>query len=207
MIIESVTLIKEKKDSFTVQFDDGTEIKVSAAQIADFGIHTGRDFSVDEYKELCASISLSSSKARALRMLGNHSLSAREIEKRLVNKGESHETAGQTVEWLKEIGMVNDAEYAASIVGYYSAKAYGKARIRDELFKRGIDRELWDEAMNGVEETEDAVCELLMKKLRGSREKDELRRAADFMHRRGFSYEEARAAINRYLENTEEAKE
>jgi len=207
MTIESVTPIKDKKDSFTVLFDDGTETKVNAAQIADFGIHSGREYSEDEYKELLESLSLSSSKARALRMLGSRSLSAREIKKRLESKGESREIAEQTVEWLEDIGMVDDAGYAASIVGYYSAKAYGKARIRDELFKRGIDRELWDEVMCGVEGTNDAVYEFLLKKLRGSIEKDELRRAADTLCRRGFSYGEAREAINDYLEKIEETKE
>ena len=207
MIIKSITQIKDKKDSFAALFDDGTEIKMSAAQIADFGIFSGRELSGDEYEELRASISLSSAKARALRILGSRSLSAREIERRLIGKGVSHETAAQTVEWLKSIGIVNDAEYAASIVSYYSAKAYGNARIRDELFKRGIPRELWDEAMNSSEETGDAAYELLIKKLRGSRDKDELRRAADFLRRRGFSYEEARSAVNNYLEKVEDAED
>ena len=233
MIIESVTKIKDKKDSFAVSFDDGTEIKVSAAQIADFGIHSGRELSEGEYAELLDSLSLSSSKARALRMLGSRNLSAREIEKRLVGKGESRETAGKTVEWLEEIGMVDDAAYAASIVSHYAGKAYGKARIRDELYRRGIDRELWDEAMSGIDgadgsggaggagaaggyagadaagvadgagEAGGAVYSLIDKKLKGSRDRDDLRRAIDMLCRRGFSYEEAREAIKRYLEESE----
>ena len=206
MIIESVKKIKDKRESFLVQFDNGTDITVSAAQIADFGIHTGRDLSEDEYEELLESLSLSSSKARALRMLGSRSLSERELLRRLKSKGTSHEAAEKTVEWLEEIGMVNDTDYAASIVSYYSARAYGKARIRNELYKRGIDRELWDEAMRGIEENEDAADaahEFVAKKLRGSIDKDDLLRAAEALCRRGFSFDEARSAINKYLENAE----
>ena len=210
MIIESVKPIKDKKDSFAVHFDDGTELKASAAQIADFGIHSGRHLTGEEYEELRESVSLSSSKSRAMRMLGSRRLSAREIEKRLVAKGEPRELAHRTVEWLEEIGMVDDAEYAASIVSHYSGKAYGKARIRDELFKRGIDRELWEEAMSGIFNASifdagGAEHEFLLKKLKGSRDKDDLRRAANALCRRGFSYEEARSAVNRYLERADEA--
>ena len=204
MIIKSVKQIEGKKDSFTVVFDEGTELQVNVAQIADFGIHSGRVLTDEEYDELRESLSQGTSKARAMRMLAGRSLSAREIEKRLVGKGDSRETAGQTVEWLEEIGMVDDPAYAMSVVSYYSGKAYGKARIRDELFKRGIDRELWEDAMSAVEEKDDPAHDFVSKKLRGSRDKAELSRAADTLCRRGFSYDEARAAVSRYLEELDE---
>jgi len=200
MIIESVEQIKDKKDSFAVTFDDGTELRVSAAQIADFAVHSGRVLSDDEYMELRESLSLSSAKARALRILGSRMLSAREIEKRLRSKGESAETAQLTVKWLEEIGAINDEDHANSIVNYYAGKGYGKARIRDELFKRGIDREIWEDAMSCIDDNGDAAFEFISKKLAGSRDKDDLRRATDTLCRRGFSYDEARTAINRYLD-------
>ena len=140
------------------------------------------------------------SKERALKILGNRSLSAREVEKRLIAKGDSQTVAEQTVEWLKDIRMIDDNEYAASIVKYYSTKGYGTARIKDELFKRGIERELWDEALEKIDNAEDAAIDYLEKKLKGDTSKDALRRAESNLCRRGFSYAEARAAIKNYLE-------
>ena len=181
-------------------FTDGTEITVTTAQIADFGLYSGRELSDDEFGELRRELAKGTSKARAMRMLGSRDLSSREIEKRLINKGDSHETARETVLWLEKIGAVDDTEYAAAIALYYAKKGYGKTRIRNELFKRGIDRELWDEAMSGLDGMEDAVGELLKKKLKGESGKDDLRKAVDMLCRRGFSYSEAREAVNRYLE-------
>ena len=148
---------------------------------------------------------LNSAKARAMRILGNRYLSAREMEKRLINKGETAGTAQQTVQWLEDIGAVNDKEYAASIVRHYIAKGFGLARIREELYKRGIDREMWDEALSDLDGMEDAAYEFVEKRLRGESGKDELRRATNALCSRGFSYEEARAAVNRYLESIEGA--
>ena len=150
---------------------------------------------------------IESSKARALRILGKRSLSAREIEKRLVSKGEDAETAQQTVRWLEDIGAVNDKEYAASIVRHYIAKGYGLAKIREELYRRGIDRDMWEEALGDLDGMEEAADDFIAKKLQGESGKDDLRRAANALYSRGFSYEEARAAVNRYAERVGEAED
>ena len=142
-------------------------------------------------------------KTRAMQILSKRDISAREMEKRLIEKGESSETARETVEWLVEIGYIDDSKYAAQIVRHYTAKGYGIHRVKDELYRRGISREIWDEALSELSGTDDAAVAFLEKKLKGSRDKDDLRRASDALCRRGFSYEEAKTAINKYLEAVE----
>ena len=207
MKIQSLKKLEKSPDKVVVRFEDGSEVRVSAEQIADFNLYSGREMPDDEVLQLREGLELSASKARALRILGSRSLSSREIEKRLVSKGESAEAAQKTVEWLENIGAVNDAEYAAMIVRHYSAKGYGQHRIKDELYRRGILRDMWDEALSGLESTGDAAFEFLQKKLGGSREKSEIRRASDALVRRGFGYDEAREALNRYLENIDDTED
>ena len=131
------------------------------------------------------------------------------MAKRLASKGESPEDAEETVRWLVELGYINDSDYATLIVRHYVSKGYGEARIRDELYKRGVPRDLWDEKLTEQddEESNDAALEFLKKKLRGSDDKDDLRRASDALVRRGFSFDDARAATNRYLEYIEYGEE
>jgi len=200
MRIESVTRLGDRADKYSALFEDGTTLKVTPAQIADFDVYSGRELSGEEYAQLREGLEFSSAKARALRILGSRSLSASDMENRLKRKGESEEAAQQAVEWLENIGVINDEEYAAAIVRHYAANGYGKARIRNELFKRGIARDMWDEALSGLENMDDAADEFLEKRLKGSRDKDDIRRATDALCRRGFSYDEARAAVKRYLE-------
>ena len=147
-----------------------------------------------------------STKKRALKILGSRNFSEAEMIRRLTGKGESREDAEGAVRWLVELGYINDSDYATLIVRHYSGKGFGEARIRDELYKRGIPRDLWDEKLDELEEAEsnDAALEFLKKKLRGSDDKDDLRRASDALVRRGFGYNDARAAITRYLEWQEE---
>ena len=200
MTIESVRKAKEKADSFIVTFEDGTEIKVNAAQIADYGIYNEREFTQEEFAQLNEGLENSASKARALRILGSRNLSANEIEKRLIGRGESAQTARNTALWLEEMGYLNDEEYAKSIVRHYATKGYGAARIKSELFRRGIKREIWEDALQNinVEETEDAAYNYVVSRLKGSASKEDLRRVTDALCRRGYNYEEARTAVNRY---------
>lgn len=203
MRILSITRISGKSEKFCAAFDDGAEIRVSAAQIADYNLYSGRELSDSEYDDLSCALQLSSSKAHAIRILGSRNLSSAEISKRLVSRGIDAAVAGETVEWLEDVGAVDDAGYASLIVNHYISKGYGLARIRDELFRRGIPRDLWDDALASADGFNEAALGFLEKKLHGTSEKDELRKAAEALRRRGFSYSEASEAISNYLENLE----
>jgi regulatory protein len=149
--------------------------------------------------------SLESTKKRALKILGNRNFSESEMIKRLTSKGETQEDAEETTSWLVELGYINDVSYALLIVEHYSFKGYGIARVKDELYKRGIPRDLWDSALAALdnEGVSDAALAFLHKKLRGSNDENDIRKAKDALVRRGFSYEDAKIALNAYLESTD----
>lgn len=149
---------------------------------------------------------LSAPKKYALRILGSRNLSSGELKKRLEGRGVDSATADETVRWLEDIGVVDDTAYASDIVKHYASKGYGVARIRDELYKRGIPGCLWEDALEGAEGNTDAARGFLEKKLRGSRDKDDLRRATDALRRRGFSYSDAADAVKSYLSVLEETE-
>ena len=142
------------------------------------------------------------SKARsiALEILGRRNMSVREMGKRLAQKGLCEQTVEETLEWLTQSGLMDDGEYAAQVVRHYSGKGYGPHRIKDELYKRGVERELWDEALSQLESMEDVALEFLIRKLRGSDDRDDFRRAVQAMYRRGFDRDEVDAAVRRYKE-------
>jgi len=145
---------------------------------------------------------LDSTKKRALKILGSRNFSESEMEKRLVSKGESQDNASEAVRGLVEKGYINDSEYANLIISHYSIKGYGMARIKDELFKRGIPKDMWDDKLAGLDDEEmgDAAYEYFCKKLRGSKDEDDIRRVSNALVRRGYSYEEVRNVMNRYME-------
>ena len=86
-----------------------------------------------------------------------------------------------------------------SLYGTTPPRATVSARICDELYRRGIDRELWDAALDELPETDDTVDRLLGAKLRGDVSPEGLQRAQGYLLRRGYSWDDIRAATERYL--------
>ena len=94
---------------------------------------------------------------------------------------------------------MNDVEYSALIVDHYARRGYGKMRIRDELYRRGIPRELWEDAMARLPDMEDTVYRTLTAKLSGRKiDSAELKKAADALYRRGFTWDDIKPAVERF---------
>ena len=96
-------------------------------------------------------------KQRALKILERRDVSRKMLLDKLTGKGISNTDAEEVADWLCGLGVVNDERFAGLVVRHYAAKGYGKRRICDELYRRGIDRELWDTALDELPETDDTV--------------------------------------------------
>lgn len=186
-------------DKFSALFDDGSTLKLSAAQIADYCLYSSKELAGDEYAELAAAARLHFCKERALRIIGARSMSCRELYEKLTAKGEEPSDAEECVEWLLGMRYLDDAQYAGMLVRHYAAKGYGPGRIKNELYRRGISKSLWDEALEQMPESGDTVYSLLLKKLKTSDpDRAEMKKATDALYRRGFSWDEIKAAVERF---------
>lgn len=187
------------KDRYYIDFDSGEKLTVTINQIADHSIYTGRVFDEDEFAKLSADADKVSARSRALKMLGSRPMSCKEVFDRLIQKGTSEETAAEAVSWLLSIGALNDEEYAGQIVRHYSAKGYGIGRIRDELYRRGVPKDLWDAALKQRPDSEDTVFKLFMAKIKSEHpDRTEITKAANALYRRGFSWDEIKRAVNKF---------
>ena len=142
---------------------------------------------------------------RALKILERRDVSRKMLLDKLTEKGISNADAEEVADWLCGLGVVNDERFAGLVVRHYAAKGYGVGRIRSELYRRGIPREAWDDALQELPEQDEQIDALLRRRLRSDTpDRDELRRASDYLYRRGFGRDEIRAAIARYQDNFEE---
>ena len=100
---------------------------------------------------------------------------------------------------------MDDAAYAGAIARHYAAGGYGAGRVRQELQKRGVPRELWDEALAQMPDSAVAIDRFLHSRLKG-RPADHvmLKKLSDALLRRGFSWTDIRPALNRLGEEIEE---
>ena len=100
---------------------------------------------------------------------------------------------------LERLGLLNDRAYAETLVRHYSAKGYGPYRLREELRRRGVPRAYWDEVLEELDDPAEAIDALLRQKLRGRTvDRKELKRASDYLARKGYSWNDISAALRRY---------
>lgn len=188
-----------------VKLESGDVLRLTEEELLRFSLRPGLELDGETLEALRASARASSARAAAANMIGSRALSKSELTRRLVKKGSEEADAKAAADWLEDIGAVDDAGYAAALVRHYGGKGYGPARVREELRRRGVDRELWDQAMEEMPEAADVLDELIRKKCRGElADPREKKRISDALLRRGFSWGDVRAAMGRYTEMMED---
>ena len=141
---------------------------------------------------------------KALSLLERRDYGSEELCAKLVEKGAEPDEARAAVRYMVRVGFIDDERYAAMVVRHCAAKGYGVGRVREELRRRKLDRELWDAALAELPEPDETVDALLRAKLRGkAADRDTIRKAGAALVRRGFTWEAVKAATDRYLAEME----
>lgn len=188
-----------------MHLEGGDLLRITEDELLHFGLYTGLDIDDATVVELQKCSARSQTKARAANMISARPLSRRELEKRLREKGATDEDAASAADWLENIGALDDAAYAAMLVRHYSAAGYGAARIRDELFRRGVPREYWEDALALIPDPQESIRRLIETKTKGrSVDEKQRRRLADALLRRGFPWDAVKSAINALGKSIEE---
>jgi len=128
--------------------------------------------------------------------------SEKELRDKLAQKGASPEDIETVVALCVDYGFVNDGEYAGMIVRHYASSGYGPGRIRMELKRRGVPPDYWEEAMEEFPEGNETIDRLLAARLRGRdiSDRKERDKAANALFRKGYSWDDIRAAMERLRE-------
>lgn len=197
----TITEVKQTHgERYVLVLADGSVIKTTLTVVADYSLYAGRELSESELAEITGASRLERAKVRAMNIISSRPMSCRELYDRLVEKGENEHDAAACVEYLLNLHFLNDADYAAMTVRHYAAKGYGARRIRDELYRRKVPRELWDEALEQLPEQDEEIDRFLSHRLRAADPDDRaaIKRASDALLRRGFSWQEIKEAVERW---------
>ena len=200
MVIEELKPSKHVEGRWLAVLEDGSILRLGEGEVVDFALYAGRELSEEEADRLRDSIRRNGLKAKAIELLMRKPQSRKELGRKLAEWEASHEEAEAVCDRMEELGYLNEAEYAGRIVRHFAAKGFGERKLRDELYRRGVPRELWDEALEQIEEEDNAsaIDAFLEKKLKGSHDPKDIKKASDALARRGFSWPEISDALRRY---------
>ena len=198
MVIQELKPSRRVEGRWLAVLEDGSILRVGEGEVVSFALYTGKELSEEEAAQLQDAARRSGLKTRAIELLMRKPQSRKELVRKLLEWEASEEEASAICDRMEELGYLDEREYARRIVRHYAAKGFGERKLRDELYRRGVPRELWEEAMAQIEDNSQAIDAFLEKKLKGSHDPKDIKRASDALARRGFRWPEINEALRRY---------
>ena len=199
MRIERIEASKHKKGRVLVFLEDGACLKITEQELLDFGLRAGDELDGSALARLKEAAGVSNTKAAAADFIGKRAMSRRDLERKLRDKGASEMEARYAAEWLEAIGAIDDADYASLLVRHCADLGYGPARVREQLYEKGVPRELWEDALDALPPPEGQIDRFLESRLHGRLlEEKEKKRLTDALLRRGFSWGDVKSAWGRW---------
>lgn len=201
----TVTAIRQTSPGrLIVSFDNGEELRSTLGAVTELRLYSGRELDEAEFEAFRSLSARSLARERALELISHRSMSRKELMDKLISKGEAEDVAEYCAGWLEENGFIDEERYAQQIARHYAAKGYGAGRVRAELSRRGLDRELWDTAMAAMPAGDEKLDRFIASRLKDPEDRDEIRKISSALYRRGYSWEEIRSALARYNAPQEE---
>ena len=141
----------------------------------------------------------------ALRFLASRLRSEVEVRRRLFSRGVEAEDIDGVLERLRELGYVNDAEFAAAVIrARTKRRARGRRLVAEELESKGVSAEVASSAIDAEYGDELAVArpvaEQQARKLHGRAFAEFRQRLGAFLVRRGFEHETAESLVTELWE-------
>jgi len=197
MRIDSLKTTPDRAGRYAVHFSDGSVMRLYRQTVEDFGLYSGKELSDEEMSSLKEAAGKMSAKMRAVRIVAASSVTKRDLEQRLVHKGETAEQAKEAVQWMEDLNLLDDSHVAEQVVQRCINRGYGLQRAKQALYEKKVPKQYWDAALADYPDQTEEITEFLRSRLGKEYDQRELKRAIDALMRRGHSYAIVRKALSR----------
>lgn len=191
----------------TLFIDGEKAVDLDAGIYLKAGLRPGDELDDERLHELILASDARRAEQKAMNLLAYRAHSEKELARKL-SRTVSREAAGQAAEKMTELGLVNDSDYARTLARELAGrKGFAAPRIRLELMRRGISREIAGEAASAAapEDARAAAKELLARKYaRSLGDEKGRRRAAAALARMGYRWEDIRGALEEFASDEDE---
>ena len=207
MRIDSLKNAPDRAGRYWVTFSDGTKLGLYRQTVEDFGLYPGKELDEQELERLNVEAGKMSAKMRAVRIVSASSVSKRDLQQRLVRKGEDPEQAEAAVAWMEDLHLVDDRATAEQVVRSCIYKGYGLQRAKQALYEKQIPKAYWDEVLEDYPDQLGKIQDFLRARLDADSNEKQKKRAIDALIRRGHSYGAIKKAMDALSFETEDVFE
>ena len=195
MRIDLLKTTPDRAGRYWITLETGKKMALYRQTVEEFGLYSGKELSEDTWEALLEHAGKISARMRAVRIVSASNVSKRDLQDRLVRKGETPNQAREAVEWMEDLHLVDDRNTAEQVVHSCISKGYGLARAKQALFEKRIPKEYWEEALAEYPDQMEYILRFLRKSLDAEPNDRQIKKAVDALLRRGHSYGRIREGL------------
>ena len=199
----SVLTLRPGKNNKVHLLLDGEYVMTADSDFAAFsGLHDNMLLDDEALADLQRKVNARRAFNKASDLLAMRDHSEKELLQKLRQKGFA-DGAEEAVEKLKGYGYLDDSRFALRFAQELQrVKHYGKKRIEQELFRKGVSRAVVSDTLEQLEFEEDALVQLIERKyLRQLDTEKGVQKTVAALQRMGYSFGEIRDALRQLQED------
>jgi regulatory protein len=195
-VIRSITQVRQGP-LVELQLDGGERLRVHQRRVAALLLRAGGELPAGARHQLTRLADVDRCEQRALRLIALRGRSTAELDRRLRGWGLSGEEAGEIVERLERLGLVDDAALAVETSAVLRRRGHGHRRAAAELERLAVSDGLRRQTVREHADTDLERARTVVEARFGPPPYDLAvqRRAAGLLARRGFDEDTVMAAV------------
>lgn len=166
-VITKIEIQKRNKERVNIYLDGEYAFAISAELVYKENLKVKDEVDTEKLKSVADKEAYIRCKNSALKIIERSYKTEKEVREKLLLKGYEERHIENSIQFLKEYKFLNDEYYAEAFIrDKLSSK--GSARIKQDLIKKGIPRDIIEEKIEGIDKSseKDTARELAEKKLR-----------------------------------------
>ncbi len=211
MRITDIARQKKHSNRVSIFLDGAFAFGLNDETAFNHGLRTGLELDENQIARILEEDQRKRAKDAAFHYLSFRPRTVKEVRNKLREKDYEEAVIQETIALLERLGLLDDQDFAARwIAERLRLKPRGRRLLFSELIKKGISREMAEEALSEAFENIDErtlAADLLQKKSAryGTAEpRQAFRKMHDFLVRKGFDFEVAREVAEELVRENEE---
>ena len=204
-IVTGLEYKKNNKERVNVYLDGSFFAGISLETAVKFALKEGKEIDESKLKEFLFEDNKQKAFTRATDLISKFVKTEKQIIDYLKNKGFEEKVIEVTVNKLKEYGFIDDLAYVESYVNFKKHVA-GAKKIKQELFAKGIKRNLLDKVDEMIDSSSEEACKNQAIKYMKNKEKTIQNKAKlnRFLLAKGFDFADINKVVNEIIISGEE---
>ena len=208
IIITKIEAQKNNRERVNIYIDDNFFSGLDLELVYSLNLSKGKEINEKELKELIYKDNISKAKNKAFKIINKAEQSEKTLRDKLSDYDE--DIIDIVIEYLKDCKFINDKDFAKRIAHSNSnVSRFGKNKIKQNLYKKGIDKEYIDEAIEDIDEDiefENALylAEKRFKSIKNEDKRKVYQKLMQHLTYKGFNYDITKKAISKVLDNIDE---